>query len=502
MEKDRNYLLLLLLISLLLSLYLYFRTYVIALDGAFQYIPLAKLFASGSLHEALRTTGQQPLYPLLISLFSKWIPDMEIAGKLVASLSGMLLIFPIYFLGKRMVGAKIAFLATLLLILHPYLRRFSADVLKESTYLLFLALVLWFTWKTLQENEKYSYLLIPFLSLLAYLVRPDGMEILLVVFVYILSIKPFQRTKERWTALLLFWISSLLLALPYLLYLKEITGIWTLSKTKAFSNLLGMGSHGDTVPLMDKIEFAFKEVHLKILSTFHPLFLLLMVVGGFKRKWNHLREGDGFLLLFFVLHYVILFLLALNATEWEGEETVLAFQLSGRHVLPLLLFSITWIGVGFQTVSDWVSHKMESMQSFSSWSPRKREVFLLTILILLAAIILLPKTLKPQRYERLPEKKAGTWMKAQWGSGLHILTTLPRVAFYADGTFERIDFSKGKTDHLPAFMAERKILYLVLREKDRSLPEVEKLLEKHFKLIQRFGGEKMEGVLIYRIESP
>src|SRR4030043_702920 len=176
-KRERVDLAILLLVSLLLSIYLFFRTYVISLDGAFQYIPMARDFASGLFKEGFQKTGQQPLYPLLISGVSCWAKDFELAGMLVSSFFGILIILPVYYLGKRGFGQQVAFISVFLLIIHPYIRRFSADVLKESTYLFFLAMAIWFAWKTIQGEKKYPYFLTPFLSVVAYLVRPDGIEI-------------------------------------------------------------------------------------------------------------------------------------------------------------------------------------------------------------------------------------------------------------------------------------------------------------------------------------
>ncbi len=503
MKNDRTNLILLFLISFLLSLYLYFHTYVIALDGAFQYIPLAKAFASGAFREALETTGQQPLYPFLIALLSRFTPDMEMAGRLVASLSGILLIFPVYYLGKRLVSQRVAFFSALLLALHPYIRRYSADVLKESTYLFFLALALWFTWRTIQREDKFAFLLVPVWSLLAYLVRPDGSEIFPIAFFYLLLIKPYPSRKERLIALSLLSLSASLLALPYLFYLKELTGVWTLSKTKTLSGLLGLEGWRDGIPLMEKILFALERVSQGILSVFHPFYLFLLVIGGLKRRMNHLKEGDGFLLIFFIIHSILLFLLALNTTEWEREGVVQTFQFSGRHVLPLLLFSIYWVGAGFETVSDGLIRKIESNRFLSSRRLNTKAIFLWTLPFVILAAILLPKTLKPQRYERLPEKWAGIWIKNHLGGGQILFTTTPRVAYYADGKFEFITLDKTQMERVITSMKQRQALYLVLRERDTIQdPEVTRAIQQKFTELARFEGKRMESVLIYQIGSP
>src|SRR4030067_1720166 len=232
MRNEKINVAILLLVSIILSLYLFFRTYVISLDGAFQFIPLAKDFASGLFGKAL-SHDQQPLYSLLVAFVSPWVSDFDVAGKLVSTLFGILLIFPVYFLGKRIFDEKIAFLSSLLLVVHPYLRRFSADVLKESTYLFFFAAALRFAWNAIQEEKKYAFFFVPICSVIAYLVRPDGVEVLLIAFFFILLIKKFSIPKRKRTVILLLILSSVLLLLPYLVYLREIRGAWTFSKAKS-----------------------------------------------------------------------------------------------------------------------------------------------------------------------------------------------------------------------------------------------------------------------------
>ena len=82
-KNEKIDLAILLLTSLILSTYLFFRTYIISTDGAFQYIPMAKHFASGLFSKGLGEYGQQPLYPFFVALVSHLVADFEVAGKLV-----------------------------------------------------------------------------------------------------------------------------------------------------------------------------------------------------------------------------------------------------------------------------------------------------------------------------------------------------------------------------------------------------------------------------------
>ncbi len=498
-KNEKIYLLAILLVSLLLSIYLFIRTYVISLDGAFQYVPIAKDFGSEFFRKAL-SHNQQPLYPLFIAVVSQGVPDFELAGKLVSSLFGILIIFPVYFFGKRVFDEKTAFLSTLLLTIHPYVRRFSADVLKESSYLFFLGTAIWFAWRTIQDEKKYSFLFIPIFSVLAYLIRPDGIEVLLVAFFYVLFIRKFSIPGRKRTVIFLLILSSCILLFPYLFYLRELRGEWTFAKAKSIVQMLGLGVVEAGVPFSHKVLYSLKKLNLEILRIFHPVYISLLIIGLFKRAFFRLNTGDRFLLSFYCLHYVTLFLMALHTTEWAGDGTIKSAQLSGRHALPLLFFSVYWIGEGFVTIYDWVYRKAESLLSFHQSEPGKRPAIVFVTLLVLISAMVLPKTLKPQRYERLPEKWAGIWIKSQSGKGMSIFTTVPLVAYYADGIFEYIDFNRDQLDQIKASMAEKKALYLAIREREIvNFPKNTEVVKRDWIELARFEGKGMEKIMVYQL---
>ena len=408
------------------------------------------------------------------------------------------MIFPFYSLGKRIFDQRTALFSSFFLVIHPYIRRFSADVLKESTYLFFLATGLWFAWRTLQGEKRYPYLFIPLLSVLAYLVRSDGVEIFIAVFLYILFFKRFKNPWERWKVLFLLVFSSFLLFLPYLIHLRETTGVWTLSRAKTIDWFLGLSGSATAIPLIERLLFTVKELNSEIFSIYHPLYLFLLGIGLWKRRASLFMGGEKFLLLCCGLHYGVLFLLVFNLTEWNVDGTVKAFHFSGRHVLPLLLFSMDWMGEGVLVLSGWIYKKIESIQFFHPMESKRKSLVVWGILFILILALILPKTLKPQRYERLTEREAGLWMKAQWGSGLTLFTTVPRVAFYAEGQYERIDFEKDSMESIKTSMDQRGIPYLVIRKRESMMEEVGKTLRRDFQVLQRFEGKGMEGVILYQ----
>ena len=487
------------LVTFLLSIYLFFNMHVISLDGLSQHIPMARMFAAGSFREALRYSGQQPLYPLLVSLASRGIGDVELAARLVSTLFGILLVFPAYLLVREMSDRRVAFLSVLLLAVHPYVRRFSADVLKESTYLFFFTTSLWLILRALRREQLYLFFLAPIFSGLAYLVRPDGVEPLFAVFPYVIFGKKLSASGRKGKTILLLLLSSGILLLPYLSYLRGITGEWTLSKTKGFTELLGVDllRHGSL--LIHHISYSLWQIVREIQVHFLPVLLVLMVIGFGKKVSTGFSRGDGLLLSLWAIHCAVLFLIMLNLTDWSGPRDSWLPSFSGRHVLPLLLVSIYWIGEGLVAIHQWLSRRVTSFRRFRYMEPEKRSYMILVILLALVLAIMLPKTLKPQRVEKLPEKWAGIWIKGQSGTGALIFTTLPRVPYYADGVWEAVDPAKDRLAKVFAAMAKKNATYFVIDgEEIERFPELADPAQRDFLEVMRYEKKKMDTVIIYK----
>jgi hypothetical protein len=132
--------------------------------------------------------------------------------------------------------------------------------------------------------------------------------------------------------------------------------------------------------------------------------------------------------------------------------------------------------------------------------PKRKPSVIFAVLLMVSLAMVLPKTLKPQRYERLPEKWAGIWIENQCGKGMTIFTTVPRVAYYADGNYEYIDFNKDRLDKIKASMAEKKALYLVIRRKEvTDFPENADTIKRDFVKLARFEGKGMEKIILYQM---
>ncbi|MCU0706214.1 MAG: glycosyltransferase family 39 protein [Fimbriiglobus sp.] len=132
--------------------------------------------------EVLRGEAHPPGYPLSIlavhtlvrtntrSLEEQILPAAQVAS----SLAGVLIVFPMYRLGRRLFDRWTGFWATLLLQFLPVFARDTADGLSEGPFLLCAAAALSAGVQAIDRRRWGGFLACGLLSGLAYLVRPEG----------------------------------------------------------------------------------------------------------------------------------------------------------------------------------------------------------------------------------------------------------------------------------------------------------------------------------------
>ncbi len=167
-----------------LGVYLILTTAVITKDGVF-YI------------EQARRVGQDPAgvcrryppgYPFLLwaahraaSLFVTedspmlWVYSTQ--G--LTLLCRVLAMLPLYFLGKRLVGAVDSFWALFVLILLPYPAFYGSDVLREWPYLLLLSTGMLLLHWSLTAGQWWAFASVGLIGGLGYLIRPEAAQLLL-----------------------------------------------------------------------------------------------------------------------------------------------------------------------------------------------------------------------------------------------------------------------------------------------------------------------------------
>ncbi|MFC1524210.1 phospholipid carrier-dependent glycosyltransferase [Thermodesulfobacteriota bacterium] len=198
-----------------------------------------------------------PLYSHLVAFFSSTDAtpfELMQTGRQISIITGSLLIFPVYFLGRNLFGRVAAGLAVCILALTPEFIYYSGAVLTESLATLFIALamlVLWLAGSSPAEGDKNTLrragllaLLMGILLGLAFLSRHAvigfaGVILVWLIYTALMTHRPFNLQKiATYTTLKLVCIALgfVLMTLPQVLYLHSQTGEWGLTVS-------AMGSH-------------------------------------------------------------------------------------------------------------------------------------------------------------------------------------------------------------------------------------------------------------------
>ena len=100
--------------------------------------------------------------------------SMQLSAQLATTLAAILLVFPLYFLGRELFNPKIAFWGAALFQCLPATARATADGLSEGVYFLFAVTAIWLAARALRTNSLVQFVLCGLACGLAYLTRPEG----------------------------------------------------------------------------------------------------------------------------------------------------------------------------------------------------------------------------------------------------------------------------------------------------------------------------------------
>jgi Dolichyl-phosphate-mannose-protein mannosyltransferase len=140
--------------------------------------------------DVVRGNAQPPGYPLALLVVSQPVrsclgettcDSMVLSAQLTSILASLLLVFPMYFVGKMLFDRQTAFIATLLYQVLPVCTQVTSDGLSDSVYLLMAMIALWFGALGLRRGATGWFAAAGLFAGLAYLVRPEGLASALVL---------------------------------------------------------------------------------------------------------------------------------------------------------------------------------------------------------------------------------------------------------------------------------------------------------------------------------
>jgi 4-amino-4-deoxy-L-arabinose transferase-like glycosyltransferase len=470
---------------------------VIHIDGV-EYIRHAKEVLSGNWLGGKAS----PVYPVFIAFVYLFIKNFEIAGILISVIFGVLLVIPVFYLGKVIFNERVGMISGLVVAVHPFLYTFSGSVLTESTYHFFIATSVLFGWYAFRKGRFYHVLLFSLFATLAFLTRPEAIGLLFVFSVWVLFFNPPEERRywpKRVVMVLVALLAFLAFSSPYLIQIRKETGKWAISRKLDIS--VGSFSEMGDLPSIHEIRPWRKGLPLLSLLKDPPSLLARVGTGLFKSFYRFQQAFNPLLSFFAVIGWIGIIrnrsLYSLKANGYIMTHHFFYFGLvlailftSRRYTSQMISISVPWAAFGFWLFLGWIHERWKFVGT--------KEKFVTIPLIILLIVLFIQGRMVHTREHRLIQKEAGLWMKDHLPRGVKIMSRLPQEAFYAELPWFKIP--KKSDEEVLKVARSNGVRYLVLDEEvERSSPGFgEKLKEKDLILLKDWN-KKDQKIVIFEI---
>ncbi len=448
-------------LSFVMRLVLRLMFFVPAKDGL-TFIEIAGYFIRGDFKTAL-SHEYHPLYPWLISVFSKFTSDFIDAGLVISLLFGFLLVIPVYLSALRLFDRKAAVISSIFCIFHPYLLRFSSNVLSESAYLFFTGFAFWCGIEGITKKKNVYFAAMSFFSVFAYLTRPEGVGILLAVVssLLIIPLHGLSFLKRLWLAFLVVAV-FIVMIFPYIYVISEFQGEWRLTQKTRVTSLLGLDKTVKDTEVKQSVHEAVEEYPLKaapdrpegvklavkgseqlirkiLKGVFLPVAVFALIGIAIRKKYPR-SQAEFIPLLAFLIYVSVLFMVAIRT------------DISYRHTAFLMLLGCVYSGAG--------------VYEFTSLFSKKTGSWLLWTILFVCVIAMSVKGLKPVGMDKESRRMVGIWIGRNYPGEPVMTSRLSRIPFYACA--EHFDYTDYKKEFILEEARNKGVKLVVINLLDMS----------------------------------
>ena len=485
-------------LAFLVRLYGVLFSNIIANDGV-AYITTAKVIES----EGVKKTTEFAfihLYPFLILLFHKVIPDWEMAGRMVSAVLGSLALIPLYLLVRGILGFRVALAAALFYAVHPGFAGFSSDVLREPTFWFLCVTAVWLAWRGVMAKDILSLVLSSLAVGLSIFTRMEGVTVLFFILIWMVwhFLKEEASPGRLVLYLLVFVLAAPIMLSPLLLFLKSQLGRWEFGHSIGKIAALAVANDRQAFLLepdiADKIPFSlltfialakdhcyvvyFADTVATMVKSMNVSFFVLLLFGTIRRRFIPYRKEEFFFLVWFILCFLAALIYVTKV-----------HYLSTRHGLMMVIPALVWVGIGFLEFKERILHwtrERASLKSISKYGT--------AALVGVLALTLLPATLSPVGRDKREMKQAGFYLKKMGYGGSRITgeAALFRIGFYGDSEF--VPLPRVKTfDELARFMRENGATFLVVDGKADNPLSVPTGRDERCRVLEKLNLPGLEG---------
>jgi hypothetical protein len=463
----------------------------------------------------------------------------QLSAQLASALAGVLLILPMYYLGRELFDRRVAFWACLLFQCLPSSGKVMGDGLSDTLFLFFACSAFWSACVALRRGSWLYFALTGLAGGLAYLTRPEGALVVGVTGLVLLGLQVSRRWRRSWRSVLAngtaLSAAALAVMVPYMILIGGITvkntpniminqqrpdadwegqlrprasskqltpgsplfAIWWVPELSDVENLLA--DTKDWSQLLhikppSRYLWALKAVYVEMGKGFFYVAWLPALLGLWWFR-DVFRRVPGA----WVLALTCLFLTALlyRVAEKMG-------YLSDRHLLLVILCGSYWAVAAVGVLGERLASGMRRINP--AWAESRLtdgQVWSVGLLLLLTASPL-PRTLERLHAERAGFRTIGHWLAEHTLPGDFIEDPYCWANYYAGRVFV-----EGSTN-LPA--EQPRCYYVVLEESQNKHPHLVSLalamlhmktegaVPIHREEVRR--GKQEAALVVYKVPGP
>lgn len=425
-----------------------------------------------------------PLYPALIALVAQAPIGFETAAIVVSIVGGLLSVVGIYLFVRQAFGRDLAWLAAWIVALHPWAVDFSSDVMSDGLYAGFYLLGFAAMASLVEKPRLGAALGCGVFAGLAYLVRPEGVG-LLVACGLLLAIRAWLDARERrrilWATAGLLLAAGLVMA-PLVGSITRQDGELSLTRKKSLAGLAagkayvgveadrtgrsGAAEVGPPIPLPRSSErtdaggairpprtvVGFAEAVSRAgrtsLAAFRYEVALVALIGFWairsRRRW--VREAT----------------VALPAVLYSGVLVLLVWgagYVARRHALAALLPICAYAALGWRALCVGVIDRL-SLGNPERGARLKSSRSVCFLLVVVLCVVWGARDLRFRRVEREPLRLAAEWLHENAPSAARVAAQKLRVAYYAGAEF--VPLPSGNDGRIEAYLRDQGVGWVVI----------------------------------------
>ena len=371
-------------------------------DGP-EFLGVAQLLLQGEFREAL-SDPYHPLTAISIALTSAVSGmGLESSGIAVSVLSGGVATAALYLLTRDLFGQRVALVAALLFAVHPEMVEVSSNVQSDGLHLALFLIGALLAWRAL-ESGRFSHALgAGILCGLAYLTRPEGLAIGVILVGWLLLDLAWGRISWRGFISVTagFATAVLLFGGPYLVGMRVVKGEWLLTQKKRIAPIEW------SLPQPARVAEALTQLGRAGFGGVRVPYIALALCAFRRRRPNRPT--------LYPLSYVALLVPVLLGVQLQEG------YISDRHWLVSAALLMPFAAIGSWQVGSWLKGALP---------PLHERAWAVPAAVGLLVVAVLAHDLRPQTEPvKRARKQAALWLRAQ--EPYTVAAPRARVAYYA-----------------------------------------------------------------------